>query len=54
MLLAWPMIAAQRTDVDSEEVCIGMEVRMATRKLREKGEEGLIICGDKFRRPLKE
>ena len=48
-----PLVTAQLTDVDNEEVEIGMEVEMVTRKIREEGEEGLIIYGYKFRKPLK-
>jgi len=44
-----PLITAQLTDVESERVKIGMKVEMVTRKLREEGEEGLIIYGYKFR-----
>lgn len=49
-----PLVTAQLTDVDNEEVKIGMEVEMVTRRLREEGEEGLIIYGYKFRRALEE
>lgn len=48
-----PLITAQLTDVDNDEVEIGMEVEMVTRKLREEGEEGLIIYGYKFRPQLR-
>ncbi|MCS6825228.1 MAG: Zn-ribbon domain-containing OB-fold protein [Caldilinea sp.] len=44
-----PMVTAQLTDVDPQEVKIGMRVEMVTRKLREEGEEGQIIYGYKFR-----
>ena len=44
-----PLIAAQITDLESEEVRIGMEVEMVTRKLREDGDDGLIEYGYKFR-----
>jgi uncharacterized OB-fold protein len=44
-----PMLTAQLTDVDEEEVTIGMPVEMVTRKLRAEGEEGMIIYGYKFR-----
>jgi len=44
-----PLVAAQLTDVDAEEVRIGMPVEMVTRKLREYGEDGLIVYGYKFR-----
>lgn len=44
-----PMVTAQLTDVDAQDVRIGMRVEMVTRKLREEGEEGQIIYGYKFR-----
>ncbi len=44
-----PIITAQLTDVEREDVQIGMPVEMVTRKLREEGEEGQIIYGYKFR-----
>ncbi|HNS50130.1 MAG TPA: Zn-ribbon domain-containing OB-fold protein [Anaerolineae bacterium] len=44
-----PMVSAQLTDVDREEVAIGMPVEMVTRKMREEGEDGLIVYGYKFR-----
>ena len=48
-----PMITAQLTDVDHDQVRIGMRVEMVTRKIREDGNEGQIIYGYKFR-PLLE
>ena len=48
-----PLVAAQLTDVEPEEVRIGQPVEMVTRKLREYGPEGLIVYGYKFR-PLLE
>lgn len=44
-----PMVTAQLTDVNQNEVKIGMRVEMVTRKIREDGEEGQIIYGYKFR-----
>ena len=44
-----PLITAQLTDVDTEEVSIGMPVEMVTRKLSQEGEEGQILYGYKFR-----
>ena len=44
-----PMLTAQLTDVDPEEVRIGMPVEMVTRKLMQDGDEGLIQYGYKFR-----
>lgn len=47
-----PIVTAQLTDVDAENVFIGMRVEMVTRRLREEGEEGQIIYGYKFRPTL--
>lgn len=47
-----PLVTAQLTDVDPEEVQIGMPVEMVTRKIREEGEDGLIVYGYKFRPAL--
>lgn len=44
-----PMVTAQLTDVDHDQVQIGMRVEMVTRKIREDGNEGQIIYGYKFR-----
>ncbi|MBL7065616.1 MAG: OB-fold domain-containing protein [Anaerolineae bacterium] len=44
-----PMVAAQLTDVDADQVRIGMSVEMVTRKLQRGGEQGTIIYGYKFR-----
>ncbi len=44
-----PMIEAQMTDVNSDELKIGQRVEMVTRKLREYGENGTIVYGYKFR-----
>lgn len=44
-----PLVTAQLTDVDIEDVYIGMPVEMVTRVLREIGEDGVIIYGYKFR-----
>jgi uncharacterized OB-fold protein len=49
-----PLVTGQLTDVDKDEVEIGMPVEMVTRKLREEGEDGLIVYGYKFRKPLEE
>jgi uncharacterized OB-fold protein len=48
-----PTVTAQLTDVDHDQVSIGMRVEMVTRKIREEGSEGQIIYGYKFR-PLLE
>jgi len=44
-----PMVTAQLTDVDAEQVRIGMPVEMVTRKVQGGGEEGTIVYGYKFR-----
>ena len=44
-----PMVTAQLTDVDREQVYIGMPVEMVTRKIREEGADGLILYNYKFR-----
>lgn len=48
-----PMITAQLTDIDHDDVSIGLRVEMVTRKIREDGSEGQLIYGYKFR-PLLE
>lgn len=47
-----PLVAAQLTDVDQDDLEIDMPVEMVTRKLREEGEDGLIVYGYKFRKRL--
>ncbi len=44
-----PMVEAQLTDVNPEDLKIGQRVQMVTRKLREMGPDGLIVYGYKFR-----
>jgi len=44
-----PLVTAQLTGVDADEVDIGMPVEMVTRKMREYGEDGVIVYGYKFR-----
>ena len=44
-----PLLTAQLTDVDNDQVRIGMPVEMVTRKIKEEGENGLIVYGYKFR-----
>ena len=44
-----PIVTAQLTDIESDDVQIGMPVEMVTRKLRTDGEEGMIVYGYKFR-----
>ncbi len=43
------MVEAQLTDINPEDLEVGMRVEMVTRKLREDGEAGLILYGYKFR-----
>ena len=49
-----PLVTGQLADADQDEIEIGMPVEMVTRKLREEGEDGLIVYGSKFRKPLLE
>ncbi|HEX9941790.1 MAG TPA: Zn-ribbon domain-containing OB-fold protein [Thermoanaerobaculia bacterium] len=42
-------VTAQLTDVDPEEVEIGMPVEMVTRRLQEKGPHGYLVYSYKFR-----
>lgn len=44
-----PMIEAQITDVNPDDVRIGQRVEMVIRKLREYGKEGAVVYGYKFR-----
>lgn len=50
-----PLVTAQLTDVDEDEIYIGMPVEMVTRVLREDGERGMLVYGYKFRpaRPVR-
>lgn len=43
------VVAAQLTDVDPEEIEIGMPVEMVTRRIREHGPHGYLVYGYKFR-----
>jgi uncharacterized protein len=47
-------VTAQLTDVDPDEVEIGMPVEMVTRRLQEKGPHGYLVYGYKFRPVLTE
>jgi uncharacterized OB-fold protein len=42
-------VTAQLTDVEPDDVAIGMPVEMVTRRLQEKGPHGYIVYGYKFR-----
>ncbi|MCD6524056.1 MAG: Zn-ribbon domain-containing OB-fold protein [Thermococcus sp.] len=48
-----PVVLAQLTDVDPEEIDFGMEVEAITRKVREFEEDGIILYAYKFRPVLK-
>lgn len=44
-----PVVTAQLTDCEADQVTIGMPVEMVTRRLRDLGPEGLIVYSYKFR-----
>lgn len=44
-----PLVTAQLTDCDLQQLAIGMPVEMVTRRLRDLGDDGLIVYGYKFR-----
>jgi len=44
-----PIVTAQLTDCDPQDVAIDMPVEMVTRRLTDLGEDGLIVYGYKFR-----
>ena len=44
-----PLLTAQLTDVDPQDITIGMPVEVVTRKLRDLGTDGLLVYGYKFR-----
>ena len=44
-----PLVTAQLTDCEAEQIAIDMQVEMVTRRLRDLGPDGLIIYGYKFR-----
>ncbi len=44
-----PRVTAQLTDVNHDQVQVGMRVEMVTRRLKEEGPEGQIVYGYKFR-----
>ena len=47
-----PLVSAQLTDMDNDEAQVGMKVEMVTRKLREYGEDGVIVYGYRFRQSV--
>ena len=44
-----PLVTAQLTDIAPRDVEIGMQVEMVTRKIREFGDDGVVVYGYKFR-----
>ncbi|NJF25452.1 Zn-ribbon domain-containing OB-fold protein [Thermococcus sp. Bubb.Bath] len=48
-----PVVLAQLTDVEPDQIDFGMEVEMVTRKVREFDEDGIILYSYKFRPVLK-
>jgi uncharacterized OB-fold protein len=44
-----PLVEAMLTDVNEDELEIGMRVEMVTRRIREDGDRGILIYGYKFR-----
>ena len=47
-----PLVTAQLTDIEPDEVHIDMPVEMVTRRLYEDGPQGVVVYGYKFRPPL--
>jgi uncharacterized protein len=48
-----PLITAQLTDCDADEIAIDQPVEMVTRRLRDLGPDGLLVYGYKFRPVVK-
>ena len=46
-------ITSQLTDCEGSEISVGMPVEMATRRIKEESESGIIIYGYKFRPKIK-
>jgi uncharacterized OB-fold protein len=44
-----PLVTAQLTDVEPEELRVGLPVEMVTRRLYDEGEDGVIVYNCKFR-----
>lgn len=44
-----PLVTAQLTDVEPEELHVGLPVEMVTRRLYEEGDDGVIVYNFKFR-----
>lgn len=47
-----PLMTAQLTDVERDQVYVGMPVEMVTRRMREEGQDGLVLYNAKFRPAL--
>lgn len=43
------LVTAQLTDVDPEDVVVGLPVEMVTRRIQEQGSRGYLVYGYKFR-----
>ena len=48
-----PLVTAQLTDVEREDLYIGMPVEMVTRKMHEEGADGVIVYNYKFRQAVR-
>jgi uncharacterized OB-fold protein len=44
-----PLVTAQLTDCDEDELQIGMPLEMATRRMQDSGADGVLVYGYKFR-----
>jgi hypothetical protein len=53
-LVEGPLVAAQLTDCGEDDLRIGQAVEMVTRRLRDPGEDDLLVYGYKFRPVLGE
>ena len=47
-----PLVTAQLTDCGESELVIGQRVEMVTRRLKDTGEDGVLVYGYKFRPTL--
>lgn len=48
-LVEGPVITAQLTDCSEDDLAIGQPVEMVTRRLKDTGEDGVLVYGYKFR-----
>ena len=48
-LVEGPLVSAQLTDCTEADLAIGQPVEMVTRRLKDMGEDGLLVYGYKFR-----